>query len=367
MYCQPWLLMPNRVRSEGGREADRFRGISNPQDMPNGGEEWVGSVTCAIGAAKEHAGLGLSEVILPNGDRRFLLDVIDEAPEMVLGKRHLQSQGETLGVLVKLLDATHGFLLQAHPTREVAKLFWNSNIGKVECWYVLSVRNDTNESPCIYLGFKPGITKQAFEDAYRGQTIKQIEAMCHRIQVNPGEVYFVPAGMPHALGEGCFVIEVQEPSDLTAVPISQTELIHFREKSNPLGIFQRMSTDRYERQLFHTFEYRGYSRRDLLSIAKVSPSVIHSDAQGEEWMLVGKEQTTYFSCTLVDARGSYYLHSTGAIRIGIVIEGEGVVHFPGGMLSVKRGSELFFPYQAIDVVLIGRMKLVLCHPEGAVL
>jgi hypothetical protein len=32
--------------------------------------------------------------------------------------------------------------------------------------------------------------------------------------VQPGDTYLVPGGVPHALGEGVFLVEIQEPSDL---------------------------------------------------------------------------------------------------------------------------------------------------------
>ena len=38
------------------------------------------------------------------------------------------------------------------------------------------------------------------------------------IPVKLGDVFFVPARMVHAIGEGCLILEVQEPSDFTIQP-----------------------------------------------------------------------------------------------------------------------------------------------------
>lgn len=78
MYNQPWELVPNQVRAEGGREIGRFRGVEDPTDTPNGAEAWIGSVTRANGSTPENPNLGCSEVYLPDGSRRYLFEVINE-------------------------------------------------------------------------------------------------------------------------------------------------------------------------------------------------------------------------------------------------------------------------------------------------
>lgn len=187
MYHQPWRLVQNQIRAEGGREMKRFRGEANPQDTQNGAEAWIGSVTSANGATKEYPFLGQSQVCLPDGSLPYLSQAIACAPERVLGARHLSVFGRELGILLKMLDAKAPFLLQCHPSRQVAKTLWNSQYGKEECWHVLSIRQDMPERPYILLGFQPGITRQAFEKAYHDGNTPALEAMCHRIEVEPGE------------------------------------------------------------------------------------------------------------------------------------------------------------------------------------
>ena len=41
--------------------------------------------------------------------------------------------------------------------------------------------------------------------------------MLHRIPVKAGDFVFVDGGVPHAIGGGCFMVELQEPSDLMVV------------------------------------------------------------------------------------------------------------------------------------------------------
>ncbi len=369
MYQQPWLLVPNKVRAEGGREIDRFRGIANPADTPNGAEAWIGSVTKANGVTAENPCLGCAEVILPDGSRHYLFRVIEENPEAVLGRRHVERFGNGLGILVKYLDAKRKFLLQCHPTRPVAKAIWNSDYGKTECWHVISTREEVPDAS-IYLGFKPGITREVFEKAYRRCTLEhmeEVEALCHRIPVKAGETYFIYGGMPHALGVGCFVIEIQEPSDLTSVPIPQEDLLAFRKKANPKGEFKPIDNAVYERRTLESFDYTGHELQEVLSLCRTVNPIIRQGAWGEERLIVGKTQTEYFSCSELCVHGRAKLLDTGSICIGIVTEGSGELLTNHSSLPVKRGSEVFFPQQAQQVIAEGDLKIVLCHPAGAVL
>ena len=127
IFGRPWLLVPNKVRAEGGRELDRFRGVNPPQDTPNGAEAWVGSMTRANGITKQTPHLGCAEVILPDGRREFLVDVVERAPEQVLGKKHMDYYGHSLGMLIKMIDAKTPFLLQCHPTRDRKSTRLNSS------------------------------------------------------------------------------------------------------------------------------------------------------------------------------------------------------------------------------------------------
>ena len=71
----------------------------------------------------------------------------------------------TLPILVKLLDSDERLVIQAHPTVPCARRLFNSPVGKTECWYFLP---GTAPDACVYLGFKPGITREKWEAAFWG-------------------------------------------------------------------------------------------------------------------------------------------------------------------------------------------------------
>lgn len=357
------MLIPNKVRAEGGREIDKFRGLSDPQDTQSGAEAWVGSITRANGVTPENPNLGCSQVQLPDGSIHYLFEVIESAPEAILGKTHISRFGNTLSMLVKLLDAKKKFLLQCHPTREVAKRIWNSQYGKTECWYILSVRDDVDEPPYIYYGFKPGITKAIFEKAYEHSNLENmepVERLCHKITVHPGETYFIPGGMPHALGAGCFVIEIQEPSDLTAVPIPQKDLIAFRKNANPKGQFIPIDDELYRERMIESFDFEGLTQDEALKTGLVTKTVEKSGLWGEKKILIGNQQTEYFGCSEWTIHGEVELDDAHSIQIGIVTAGSGKLKWQDGYIEVKQGSEIFFPCQAKGIIAEGNMNIVLC-------
>ena len=210
-------LQTNRVRRSylGGARIDSFCNV-NPQlstadpqlltpnsqlptlNSPRGAqprpEDWLASTTQAFNGTLEVEGEGLGRL----EDGRLVRDAVGALP-----------------ILVKLLDSDERLVVQAHPTVPCARRLFNSPVGKTECWYFLP---GTAPDACVYLGFKPGMTREAWEKAVMSpSSAGDITSFLHRIPVAPGDFVFVDGGVPHAIGGGCFMIELQEPSDLMVV------------------------------------------------------------------------------------------------------------------------------------------------------
>ena len=373
IYNQPWKLIPNKIRSSGGREIDKFRGVLPAVDTPDGSEAWIGSVTRVAFPPPDKPNWGCSEVILPDGRKMFLFEAIALDPKKTLGERHMALHGTNLGMLIKYLDAKEQYLLQCHPTREWAKKVWNSNFGKEESWYVIGCRDDTEEPAYVILGFKEGVTRKEFEDLYRKEDIRGLENLCHKVPVQPGDVFFVGGGLIHALGEGCFVIEVQEPSDITAVPITNEKYA----KKQKRKILE--SDADYERKMLGSFIYDGCSYEENLHRWKIPYKTIRRGDWGQEYILIGPDQTSYFSFSRIDVKGRINIASTGFPRAAIVMEGSGKFIFdsngvgsfgnPGsggtpGSLELRKGDEIFLPWDIPRLELEGDISIIFCNPEG---
>lgn len=110
-------------------------------------------------------------------------------------------------ILNKFIDAKDNLSLQVHPSDEYALKNENS-FGKTEMWYVV----DADKGACLYIGFNKNVSDKEIQQRIKDNSI--IEIM-NKIQVKPGDCYFIPAGTIHAIGKGCFIYEIQENSNLT--------------------------------------------------------------------------------------------------------------------------------------------------------
>lgn len=110
-------------------------------------------------------------------------------------------------LLVKFIDAALDLSVQVHPDDEYARAHENS-LGKTECWYVVEARAGAG----IYLGLKRDCTEEEIAAAVRNGSVL---SLLNFVPVAAGDAFFVPAGVPHAIGKGCLICEIQQSSDVT--------------------------------------------------------------------------------------------------------------------------------------------------------
>jgi mannose-6-phosphate isomerase len=174
-----------------------FRGVPALPDRP---EDWVGSVTTRFGSDSS----GLST--LPDG--RVLAEAIAADPRWWLGPERTDP-----GVLVKLLDAGQRLPLHVHPDRRFATTHLASPYGKAEAWVIVSAR----PGAYVHLGFARDVPADELASWVTGQRLEPMLAATNRIPVSAGDAIFCPAGLPHAIGDGILLVEVQEPTDFSVL------------------------------------------------------------------------------------------------------------------------------------------------------
>ena len=110
-------------------------------------------------------------------------------------------------MLVKLIDSAQNLSIQVHPDDDYARKYENS-YGKNEMWYVVGAEKDAK----LYIGFNKDVSKDELVNRIENNTL--LDVMNH-ILVKPGDAYYIPAGTIHAIGKGCFILEIQQNSNLT--------------------------------------------------------------------------------------------------------------------------------------------------------
>jgi len=196
-------LAPNPVERfyRGGERIARFRRAEKwPSQAP---EEWIASTTTVYGEEKR----GLSLL-----DGRTLRDIIRDAPEAFLGPR-LATKGDDPGLLVKLLDAGERLPVHYHPSDEVARRVLQYPSGKTEAWFVVAAE----PGAVVWLGFARAVEPAELLRLLETRESEQLLSLLTRIPVRAGDALYVPAGVPHAIGEGVLIVEWQEASDLSVL------------------------------------------------------------------------------------------------------------------------------------------------------
>lgn len=206
-------LPPNRVwrTYTGGRTLDRLAGAAAPVDGPFP-EDWLASTTRAINAGREAIAEGVSRVSVGDATADFAA-LLASDPDYFLGERHVRAFGPQPQLLVKLLDPAIRLHFQVHPTADFARRLLGSRSGKTEAYHVLATRPEVAQ-PYVYLGFQRPPSRAELRRMILEQDIAGLTACFDRVPVAPGDTLIVPGGVPHALGEGVFLVEIQEPSDL---------------------------------------------------------------------------------------------------------------------------------------------------------
>lgn len=320
---QPVFFEKNRVFRvyTGGKLFSEFFGDNSEDSFYP--EEWICSSTKALNEGSTDEFEGLSTV----KDTTIHFDeLIAEQKALMLGDR------DGLDVLVKALDSAIRLPVQAHPDKAFSQKNFNSNFGKAESWLVLGAR----EGACIYFGFKDDITPEEFENAVeKSETDKTaMEKLLNKIPVKPGDVYFIPARAVHAIGYGCLILEVQEPTDFTIQPerwcgdykLSDNEMYIGLDKETALGVF----------------DY-SYNMDRVLKECKKTPSTIYEDEGCRKECLIGKNDTPCFGVeryVLMNGETDALLGPC----VYVVTEGEGTLSGDSYEKSLKKGDYFFMPY-----------------------
>lgn len=310
----------------GGEKIAAFRGTPSHDETARGArvpEDWVASVTCVAGESQ----LGLT--VLRDG--RTLADAIAGDPQAWLGPDHVNSFGSDTKLLVKLLDAGQRLPVHAHPDTAFARTHLGRTHGKAEAWCIL-------HGGIVHLGLKADLDQETLAHLVETQDVATMLPLLHEVPVVAGDTVFVPAGTLHAIGEGIFLAELQEPEDLSI-------LLEWRgfeldgAADGHLGLGFDVALDAIDR--------RGRSRAEIDSLITAygtGDSILAHDA--DEFFRLGRTVVTGTTeldpgfAVLIVTDGSVQLRSAGGYSEQLATGATVVVPFAAGPLHFSGQAEI---------------------------
>lgn len=302
----------------GGDKLVAFKGLP-ACDEPIG-ESWELSAVPgheSVVKGGEDDGLTLSQLV-----QRYGADLV--------GEDVYRRYGDSFPLLIKLIDAKRDLSIQVHPDDAMAQRRHGS-FGKNEMWYIL----DADEGATIATGFKRPITPEEFDRHLAEGTLLDV---VNRDVSHPGDVFYIPAGMIHAIGAGNLLAEVQQSSDIT-----------YR-----VWDYNRRDADGNLREL-HTSQAREALDYNALDgqVALPEPSLI-----GSTELLT----TRYFSLThyIVDKGLRIEIPQSHSFLALTCIQGESLIEAEGLPSSaIKQGETVLIPACAHWVVFTGSARLLI--------
>ena len=308
-------------------------------------EEWVASNVKAINEKYFGERDGVSVV---KGTKIFFDDLLNEYPAELLG-------GRKYDCLVKFLDSAVRLPFQAHPTKEFSRKHFNSDYGKTEAWLVVGKRPGGK----LYFGFKDKMTKEelsALEE--RSETERDIMGtLLQGVDANVGDIWLIKAGLIHAIGSGCTIVEIQEPTDFTIQPERWCDNHHLSYKEEYITLEKDVALDCINYDIFGE-EARKY--------AEVNPQItVNTDGYIKE-ELITYSDTPCFALNRHIVKNGGEFTMDYAPSVYICIEGNAVIKGENYERKLKKGEYFFLPFSAENKFTItseSEAVLVECLPS----
>lgn len=325
----PLRLEANTVPSfyAGEGRIGRWRGAKLDPTHP---EDWIASTSRRTGMGDR----GLS--VLPNGV--LLADAVKADPVGWLGER-----GERAGLLLKLLDAGERLPVHVHPDGNFARAHLAQPNGKAEAWLVLHAEAGS----AVHIGFADDVPADRLAAWVAAQDISSLLAAMNRVEVMPGDVIYCPPRVPHSIGDGVLIIEIQEPSDSSIMlewdgfPIAEADRFLGLDPSTALSVVDRS----------------GYRTR---MTALLGRSFGHLVAPGEHPLLPA-DATSYFAADLLIATREVPVRIDQGFAVLFIVAGGGMLKTEDQPCQVRRGEAWLIPAVAGDSTLKGDVRAIRCR------
>lgn len=223
--------------------------------------------------------------------------------------------GNEFPLLVKLIDACDRLSVQVHPDDEYAARVEHDR-GKTEMWYIV----EADEGAEIICGLNDGATGEDFAAAVRDGDPERVLKHC---PVHAGETYFIPAGLPHAIGKGILIAEIQQNCDLTY-------RVYDYNRRQPDGSLRQLHVEKALDVV------RPFTEEEINEIRYSRRS--DTLANGEPLA-----DCAYFRVERLKVNGKHPLPTCAEMRHLLALDGKAKMLCNGEEYSVKKGDSYFIP------------------------
>ncbi|PYG87822.1 mannose-6-phosphate isomerase type 1 [Ruminiclostridium sufflavum DSM 19573] len=269
--------------------------------------------------------------VIANGEHagKTLPDIIKTDSINVLGRSFPVDCSE-IPLLIKLIDANDKLSVQVHCEDNYAAVY-EGGLGKNEMWYIMDVRPEAK----LVAGLKPGVTREEFDRAIREN---RIEDCLQDIEVKPGDVINIPAGLVHAIGAGIVIAEIQQCSD-TTYRVFDYNRVDKKGVSRPLQLEKALEVIKFE--------------AGTKNIKCEGMEIKVNESCNKTIFLANK----FFACERYEVNGSFSERCDGSkFFVYICIEGRGNIE-AGAMAAVfKAGETMFLPAALGEYRMSGEFK-----------
>ena len=277
------------------------------------------------------------ESVVANGflKRNNIEEIIEVYMGNLIGDKIYEKYGLTFPLLIKSLACHDVLSVQVHPDDELAAERHNS-YGKTEMWYIV----DAEPGAFIYIGFnRKDITREEYIAAINEGRLPEL---LNKVEVKPGDTFFIPAGTIHALGKGVVVLEIQQTSDVT-YRVYDWERVD--DNGNPRELHTALAVDAID----------FASDKDKC--------IMHYEAKKNTSTQMVK--CDYFTTNIIELEGSTEreLESIDSFVLYICAEGEADVCMGDNKEHLEPFDLVMIPAEADSVKLCGNAKLLEVYIE----
>ena len=197
-------------------------------------------------------------------------------------------RGKKSGLLVKILDAGERLPVHCHPDRAFARAHLGSVFGKTEGWIIMQAVRGAR----VWLGMREEIERAELRRLIDSADITGMLDAMNEIPVAADDVVYVPAGLPHAIGPGVMLTELQEPTSFSV--LADYTAFGMDDEAATLGLGWDLAVE--------CFDLGGY--RDRLEQLMPQPRLLLDGPAGQilDVFPVGSEQ--FFRALMVSTTRS---------------------------------------------------------------